>query len=469
MIPRGASARTVSTDRDSRQSRRRWFVGRSLRDHRAFATLVVLLAVGVATVILVSLQASAFRQASAGRESLARVRAKWAARAGLEATIARLEFNVITDENNWSATLVNDIQGVSGGRLDGARWEIIHATETDTIDGPADPHAKVNINRMTLADLMELQGMTEDVAAAIIDWVDTDDIVSELGAEEGYYSQLPSPYKPRNGPMQSLNELELVAGVDPVFVRGEDWNLNGRLDPNEDDGDLSPPDDNADGILDAGWSTYITTESVDYGLGDFGEARVDLTTASIDQVTAIVKGLTSPQAEAILNYATQPGARLENLISTPLRSLAAATGGPPGGQSNIQNLEDEQLQALLDLATTSPRDNGIVPGRVNINTCTRKTLDYVELFRGQGEGLADLLILWRDQRPNGFNHILDLLDVPGISRGLLAQLSTVIDVQSNSYVVTSRGRDTNSGIEVEIVATIERTALPVVITEMQVK
>lgn len=428
----------------------------------------MLLAVGVATVILVTLQSSAFRQAAAGRESLAHIRAKWAARAGLEATIARLEFNITTDENNWSSTLVTDLQTVSGGKLDGARWEIVHATETDQEDGPADPHAKVNINRMTVNDLMELQGMTEDVAAAIIDWIDADDIVSELGAEDGYYSQLPSPYKPRNGPMKSLAELELVAGVDPVFVRGEDWNLNGRLDPNEDDGELSPPDDNADGILDAGWSTYITTESVDYGLGDLGEARLDLTTAAVDQVTGIVKGLTTPQAEAILNYASQPGARLENLISTPLRALAASTG-LPGAQNNTPNLDDEQIQKLLDLATTTPRDDGAVPGRININTCSRKTLDYIELFRGQGEGLADLLILWRDQRPNGFNHILDLLDVPGISRGTLVQLSTVLDVQSNSYVVTSRGRDTNSGIEVEIVATIERTALPVVITEMQVK
>ena len=37
----------------------------------------------------------------------------------------------------------------------------------------------------------------------------------------------------------------------PEFVRGEDWNLNGRLDPNEDDGDISYPPDNSDGKLDA--------------------------------------------------------------------------------------------------------------------------------------------------------------------------------------------------------------------------
>jgi DNA uptake protein ComE-like DNA-binding protein len=292
--------------------------------------------------------------------------------------------------------------------------------------------------------------------------------VSDLGAEDGYYSQLASPYKPRNAPMKSLAELELVAGVDPISVRGEDWNLNGRLDPNEDDGDLSPPDDNSDGVLDAGWSAIITTESVDEGLGDLGEIRLDLTTASADQLTALIRGLNSQQAETILSYAQQQGSRLQTLISTPLRSLAGG-GGPFAQGSNVQNLDDEAIERLLDLATVYPPSSGPVPGRVNINTCTRKTLEYIEMFRDQGEGLADILILWRDQQPNGFNHILDLLDIPGVSRGLLTQMSAFIDVQSNAYVVTSRGRDTNSGIEVEIVATIERTALPVVITEMQVR
>ena len=42
----------------------------------------------------------------------------------------------------------------------------------------------------------------------------------------------------RNGFYRSVAELELVAGIWGDFVRGEDRNLNGRMDPNENDGEL---------------------------------------------------------------------------------------------------------------------------------------------------------------------------------------------------------------------------------------
>jgi hypothetical protein len=40
---------------------------------------------------------------------------------------------------------------------------------------------------------------------------------------------------------------------------------------------------------------------------------------------------------------------------------------------------------------------------------------------------------------------------------------------SNAYVVTGRGRDLATGVEVELKATIERTRLPIVISEMRLR
>jgi hypothetical protein len=60
---------------------------------------------------------------------------------------------------------------------------------------------------------------------------------------------------------------------------------------------------------------------------------------------------------------------------------------------------------------------------------------------------------------------VDLLNVP-VSRGQLAQIYNVLTVRSNVYVVTCRGRDVKTGIEVEMVATIDRSTLPVKITEL---
>ena len=50
----------------------------------------------------------------------------------------------------------------------------------------------------------------------------------------------------------------MVYGADPLLIYGEDANQNGILDPNENDGNISPPEDNADGRLDVGWVDFLT-------------------------------------------------------------------------------------------------------------------------------------------------------------------------------------------------------------------
>lgn len=431
---------------------------------KGFAIVVVLLAVGVSTAALMALQASAFRQAAAGREAVARLHAKWAARAGLEATIARLAAEVDAADRPTAWSEIDELVEVSSGNLDRASWTISSTLGGRVLEGPEDPHSKVNINRMTGDDLLQLSGMTEDVAAAIIDWIDQDDLVSEFGAETGFYNRADYPYQTRNGWIRSLEELELVAGVDPQALRGEDWNLNGRLDSNENDGDESWPPDNADGVLDGGWSDIITAESVDSGLAESGLTRLFLAQAAEDEVLARVEDLEPLQARAIIAYAQQDGATLPAFLAAPLNALAQTTG--VFSQTELQGispLDEDQITDLLNETTMSDPANGPVPGRVNLNFTSREILEYISLFR-ERPGLAEFLLSLRDQRPQGFVSLTDLLESLGSAD--LAQLAQFIDVRSHAYRVVSRGRDLATGIEVEISATIERSQLPIVITEM---
>ncbi len=431
---------------------------------QGFATVVVLLAMSIATVVLVGLQASAFRQAAAGREAVGRVRAYWAARGALEAQIAALGRHVEDGENASWFSLYDDMDAMASGTLENAEFEVVWQDRGEARVGVEDAHAKVNVNRMSAEDLMELPSMSEDMAAAILDWIDEDDSVRELGAEKGYYAQLPSPYEPRNGPIRSLRELELVAGVRAEYVRGEDWNLNGRLDPNEDDGDATWPDDDADGDLDAGWSQWITTESVDEGLAASGEARLDLVEADERQLLGRVETLEPLQARVVLDYARREGSRLEDLISTPLRLIAQSVVGLGAPAEAVRDLEREQLEALLAETTLTDPEAGPVPGRLNVNTADREAFDYVTAIPA---GLADQIVFMRDSRAEGFTSLLDLLDV--VPPPSLTQLSIFVDVRSTSFVVNARGRDVNTGIEVDLVATIQRTGLPIVISELRVR
>ncbi len=426
---------------------------------RSFTLLVVLAAMSLCVIALVGVQASSFRQAAAARETVAAIRASWAARAGLEAALAALESASESGSSVSPLALFDDLARDSEGWVEGASWLILHETPAGLVPGPADAHAKINVNLMSRNDLLMLDGMTEDMADSILDWIDADDSPRSLGAESGYYSQLPSPIEPRNGPVQSLFELELVAGVLPDLVRGEDWNLNAILDPNEDDGDASWPPDNADGILDAGWSEFATAASREPALASTGEPKLDLKRATAEQLLGRVPTLSRNQTIVILDYAARGNNRIDDLLGVALSTIAQQGAGLP---TNVGELRRDQLADLLDQCTFHDVGSAPVPGRVNINTVTRETLDRMSSISA---GLADSLILARDSQPAGFASITELSRIPALTPNRLRQLARLINVETGALVLCSRGRDAATGIEVQITATIDRTGIPVAISE----
>ena len=132
----------------------------------------------------------------------------------------------------------------------------------------------------------------------------------------------------------------------------------------------------------------------------------------------------------------------------------------------MRDLNDDQIRELLDEATFEDAAAGPVPGRININTVSRDALDYVTAI---SPGLADVLILSRDSSATGFTNMMDLLEIPALTRGRLASLARFIGVESGAYEVTVVGRDDATGIEVQIVATLSSRALPIEITEMRTR
>ena len=149
--------------------------------------------------------------------------------------------------------------------------------------GFVDESGRININQLlqfgldetqTRDVLMYLPEMTEEVADAILDWVDDDEEPRDYGAESDYYSSLDPPYYAKNAKFESIDELLQVAGVKPEYLYGEDTNRNGLLDPNEDDGDQSLPFDNADGVLNPGWAAYLTVDSRELNLRSDGTPKV---------------------------------------------------------------------------------------------------------------------------------------------------------------------------------------------------
>ena len=124
--------------------------------------------------------------------------------------------------------------------------------------------------------LLGLPGMTAELADAILDYVDSDAEPREFGAEADAYAAFDPPRLPRDGPLNSVDELLLVVGVTPQLLYGEDANRNGLLDPAENDGAATLPFDNADGLLDVGWAEYLTVYGGEPNLRGDGSPKIDL-------------------------------------------------------------------------------------------------------------------------------------------------------------------------------------------------
>jgi type II secretory pathway component PulK len=449
--------------------------------------LVVLWAIAIAAVIVAATQLIAFRTATMGREAIARVQARWAARAGVEETIAVLEYHTESPNPDDALALHRDAEAVADGTLVSGSWTIRHTQDGVEKPGPQDENAKANINLMQRAQLLEIPNMTFDVADSIIDWRDADSEVSGMGAERDFYFNRNMPYEPRNANFRSLAELELVVGAWPEYVRGEDANLNGRLDPNENDGALTLPNDNADGLLDTGWSGRFTAYTTVSTMGASGEPKLYLKEATSEEIASRF-GVDSLQARTLSAYFKTPNASMEALLVSDLTTLAqggnnsnargGATGGRSSGRSSAgarsgqssgsadrnanaaQPLSQDQLRQIFrEGILTDPATPA--PGKVNVNTAPREVL--VDVL-GIDPYVVDQIMNHRAAYPEGYSSIVDI-GSDRIGGQALAALARDLDVASSVFTITSRGRAQATGLEVEITVVVDRSTLPARILE----
>lgn len=177
-------------------------------------------------------------------------------------------------------------------------FSVVAPVETDPAgtalrNGLIDESGRLNLNRLlsfeldetqTREMLMYLPNMTEEVADAILDWIDDDEILRPYGAESDYYTSLDPPYESRNGALESIDELLQVAGVTADLLYGEDANRNGKLDANENDGDANEPFDNSDGLLQPGWAAFLTVNARELNQRSDGTERTYINNGVLDEL-----------------------------------------------------------------------------------------------------------------------------------------------------------------------------------------
>jgi len=275
--------------------------------------------------------------------------------------------------NKWYFTVYAgaDTPGFGGSTFDSAG-------DAKVRYGVIDEAAKININFATPESLLALPGMTEELADCLVDFRDRDNEPLPNGAEQEYYDQLPRPYKAKNGFFFTLEETLLVKGFNGSLLYGEDANLNGMLEPNEDDGDATFPTDDSDGQLNPGLRGLATTLTYEPDVDNEGQARTNLNTA-----VRSVEGL-DPRTTAFIqayladkNVFTHPS----QLLNMEYRLKAdqpvkAGQTGRKAGEVIYSYVDASTLPLVLDRLTANPSKMPLF-GLLNVNSAPAGALAAV--------------------------------------------------------------------------------------------
>jgi len=328
------------------------------------------------------------------------------------------KWQTLTD-TSWADNPVNYYEYPLG---DGA-FTLFRPTYDDTqqvLWGMDDEASKINLNTAPREVLLGLPRMTEQIVDAILDWRDADSTPGASGgAESATYNALNPPYNCKNQPFETLEELLYVRGITPEILFGEDFNLNGTMEPNENDGDQSWPPDNRDGRLDPGLWQLCTVWSADQNLDAEGRPRANLNTAQPDQFQQA--GL-QPGEIQMITAARQ---------ALPFLSIAQTLGSPAQGIPAALTVERFKLVADRLSVIDDPR----VPGLVNINTAP---LQVLLVLPGITEEIALKVMEYRTTPGNDLSNMGWLLSV--VEPAVLQRFAPFITCRSHQFRIHAVGR-----------------------------
>ncbi|UCG15110.1 MAG: general secretion pathway protein GspK [Phycisphaerales bacterium] len=251
--------------------------------------------------------------------------------------------------------------------------------------------AKLNINvatvdqlRTLLAQVVPPEVSVEELADALIDWRDQDNEPGENGAEFEYYASLEPPYRPKNGPFDTVEELLMVKGFTAQILYGEDYDRNGLLSQNEDDGDETFPIDNSDGELSRGLFPYVTVWSRDFNTANDNKTRVYVMGAGSKLEEQLSEYFTEEEVAFIGFAASEQNENLQTGLVDLLKPFKN------GDEEHASPFETEDLHRILDRLTVDPNPEFV--GLIDVNTAPAEVLRCV---RGMTEPLITEIITRR--------------------------------------------------------------------------
>jgi general secretion pathway protein K len=296
-----------------------------------FAQLVVLWALLLLGMLAMSFSFAMRTEALAARNGVDAARAYYQARTGIHRAISLLSESAVDN--------------VMREPLAGEEEDASYRTRVTSEGG------KVDINHVPEALLKEILGNAglsaeeaEIAGDSILDWRDPDDMPRPYGAEDAFYSSLPTPLKIRNGRISALDELLSVRGVTPeLYAR----------------------------LLSRAFTVFGQSSSVDIN-------------AAPAEVLRILPGFSPQAAEAVVER------RKENPFRSPAEVAAflSDAGVPPATAAILSTSSQRRVFTITSVGKAGGKISRVVECRVEIAGSGEKSVkilrwtDYVALADG---------------------------------------------------------------------------------------
>jgi len=196
--------------------------GKSFYAQRGVALLMVLWVLTILMVIVLSFSFMVKTDTLSTLSFKEGTERKFLAEAGIERGIAEIFYR------NFYKDQTVELEGKEVWKTDGTPYDGKLGDGSYTVR-ITDESGKVDINRaseLILKNLLINAGVeaeeADSIGDCIMDWKDTDDFVRLHGAESDYYMSLPNPYKAKNAPFDTVEELLLVKGMTPEILYGSE-------------------------------------------------------------------------------------------------------------------------------------------------------------------------------------------------------------------------------------------------------
>ncbi len=398
------------------------------RSRRGQALVPVLFVVLILTAVAATITSAARQEARAAGNYLRQTQQYFAAHGAIVFAAANLQQSSNGGATAPTLTPPPDTDANGWTQLGDAWYKV------DIID----TGSRLNINTADIASIAKLPALQNngDIAAAIIDWRTSTGVPYSgpigTGAESDYYQTLNPSYSAKNAPFDTVDELLLVKGMTPQILYGSPNQDNSAANPNQvttsttqstrsrqtgGSGGTGPTGGQANNQaatpVDTSQSTIpmselITTYSRERNVSANGTPRVNVSTASVQQLTAI---------------------GIPRNVATIIQS-----GGYTSMSQLVTNSSLNMLQQFADSLTfnSGQYNNGLI----NINTAPAEVLATVP---GMDATLYNAIIQAR-QSGTAFNSLNDFFQLKAVTNRELAAIVNSICTKSNVYLVRVRVR-----------------------------